>query len=75
MFYKLQPNFVCENCVKCGSRPVVGQNKRTWIVKCPNDACDNAITSDFADFEAWNKKNKPSVPLNNGTNGPFKKSG
>lgn len=74
MFYKIQPNFDVENCIKCGRRPVVGQNKHTWIVKCPNDACDNAVTSNITDFDAWNRKNKPPISINQGDNGPLKKS-
>lgn len=75
MFYKLQPNFVCENCIVCGSRPVVGQKKHTWTVKCPNAKCNNAVTGTFADFETWNRKNKPVVSIkNNGDDEDLKKS-
>ena len=74
MAYKVQPDFVCENCIKCGSRPVVEQNKHLWIVKCPNDECNNAVASSIVDFKAWDRKNKPSVPLKKGNDDPLKKS-
>lgn len=74
MFYKIQPNFEVENCVKCGRRPVVGQSKHSWVVKCPNDECDNSISGSITDFDAWNRKNKPSIPIGQNDNEAKKKS-
>ena len=74
MPYKVQPEFVCENCIKCGSRPVIDQNKNTWIVRCPNDECNNSVSNNIADFKAWDRKNKPTIALNNEDNGLQKKS-
>jgi len=71
MIYKIQPNIVCENCIKCGKKPVVEQIKHEWLLKCPNEACDNVVVSSIVNFDAWNKKNKPPISL---TSGQMKKS-
>ena len=65
MVYKIQPNIVCENCIKCGKRPVIEQIKHEWLLKCPNEACDNFVAGNIIDFDAWNKKNKSATSLNN----------
>ncbi|WP_460679072.1 hypothetical protein [Mucilaginibacter koreensis] len=64
MIYDIQPAIQCENCVKCGSRPVIEQTKKEWIVKCPNKQCANEVKSTITDINLWNHKNKPKVELN-----------
>jgi ssDNA-binding Zn-finger/Zn-ribbon topoisomerase 1 len=71
MIYNIQPNIVCENCIKCGKRPVIEQIKKGWLLRCPDNACDNSVSGDIVDFDAWNRKYKPVIPL---TNGHLKKS-
>ncbi len=58
MSYKIQPNIFCENCIKCGRRPILEHIKTDWIIVCPNKDCDNLAVDTFIDFDAWNKKNK-----------------
>ncbi|QKJ29229.1 hypothetical protein HQ865_05495 [Mucilaginibacter mali] len=69
MSYDIQPGIECENCIKCGTRPVIDQTKKgLWEVKCPNDACKNVVTGPLVDFETWNRLNKKNPNLNPGKN-------
>lgn len=63
MQYAIQPNIHCENCIKCGSRPVFEQAKKFWVVCCPNKACKNTVTGEFIDIEKWNRTNKKDVSI------------
>ncbi|GAB3904948.1 hypothetical protein [Mucilaginibacter boryungensis] len=56
--YKIQDNFMVANCIKCGRRPVVAQDAYTWIVLCPNAACNNSVEGKTANFKAWDEQNK-----------------
>ncbi|WP_462265202.1 hypothetical protein [Mucilaginibacter sp.] len=64
MTYEIQPAIVCENCIKCGRRPVIEQTKKDWKVKCPNKSCANEVSSSIVDMEQWNRKNKPDIDIN-----------
>jgi len=56
--YKIQDNFNVANCMKCGRRPIVAQNDRSWIVLCPNPACNNSVEGKTVNFKAWDEQNK-----------------
>jgi len=58
MPFAIQPNVHCENCIKCGSRPVVTQLKNIFSVLCPNADCNNIVTGKLIDLEEWNRVNK-----------------
>ena len=64
MIIAIQPNIQCENCIKCGARPHVEQEKRYWIITCPNKACKNFVKEDFFNINAWNRLNKNKAGLN-----------
>ena len=61
MILPIQPNFPCENCVKCGNRPHVEQQKKYWVITCGNKSCKNFVKSIFADFVTWNRLNKKAA--------------
>lgn len=63
MSYDIQPSIFCENCIKCGTRPVIDQTKKDWVIKCPNDSCKNSIAGPFVDFDTWNRVNKKNPNL------------
>ncbi len=63
MTYDIQPSIKCENCIKCGKRPVIEQTKKNWKVKCANKECQNEVSGPFVDIELWNRKNQPEVDL------------
>jgi len=63
MSYEIQPNIICENCIKCGKRPVIDQTKKGWQIKCPEKACNNVITGPTIDFDTWNRVNKKNINL------------
>jgi len=63
MVYNIQPHIHCENCIKCGGKPVIEQAKSVWKVKCPNKACNNEVSGPLLDIEQWNRKNQPDVNL------------
>jgi hypothetical protein len=64
MILEIQPNIHCENCSKCGSRPHIEQQKKFWIVTCPNKNCKNFVKGELVNIEGWNKINKPNASLN-----------
>lgn len=68
MSYAIQPGIFCENCIKCGTRPVIEQTKKDWIIMCPNAACKNSVAGPAVDFETWNRINKKSVDIKPGNN-------
>jgi len=69
MSYEIQEGIFCENCIKCGARPVIEQKKKgDWVILCPNAACKNSVTGSLIDFETWNRINKKSVDLKSGKN-------
>jgi hypothetical protein len=69
MSYEIQPGIDCENCIKCGTRPVIDEAKKGgWEVKCPNEACKNVVASPLVDIETWNRLNKKNVNLSRGDN-------
>ncbi|WP_162996440.1 hypothetical protein [Mucilaginibacter celer] len=61
MILQIQPNFPCENCIKCGKRPHVEQHKRYWNIACPDKNCKNFVKSSIADFATWNRLNKKAA--------------
>ena len=61
MIIQVQPNFPCENCIKCGKRPQVEQYKENWTIACPDKSCKNQVKSTIADFAAWNRLNKKAA--------------
>lgn len=63
MNLQIQPNFACENCIKCGKRPHVEQQKKNWVVACPDKSCKNFVKSTIADFASWNSLNKKAASL------------
>jgi hypothetical protein len=68
MSYEIQPGIEVENCIKCGTRPVIDQTKKGWEVKCPNDACKNIVAGPLVGFETWNRVNKKNIDLKPGDN-------
>jgi ssDNA-binding Zn-finger/Zn-ribbon topoisomerase 1 len=56
--YSIQSNIVCENCIKCNTRPVLEQVKNGWMIKCPNNSCNNSVTGKVIDFKVWDRQNK-----------------
>jgi hypothetical protein len=64
MILQIQPNIYCENCIKCGSRPHVEQQKRFWVITCPNKECKNFVKDELFNINAWNRSNKNSANLN-----------
>ncbi|QEM09748.1 MULTISPECIES: hypothetical protein [Mucilaginibacter] len=58
MTIQIQPNIQCENCIKCGRRPHIEQNKKYWAITCPNSSCKNSVKALIVDFDAWNRLNK-----------------
>lgn len=58
MILQIQPNIYCENCIKCGTRPHVEQQKKFWVIACPNKECQNFIKNALIDMKAWNNLNK-----------------
>jgi DNA-directed RNA polymerase subunit RPC12/RpoP len=67
MSNQIQPNIFCENCIKCGSRPVSEQTKKGWEIKCPNTECKNLVAGKLLDFDTWNRINKSNVTLKKDT--------
>lgn len=64
MSYPIQQGIECENCIKCGTRPVIDQtSKGLWEVKCPNEACKNVVTDALVDIDTWNRLNKKNPNL------------
>lgn len=63
MSYEIQPSIFCENCIKCGKRPVTDNTKKGWEIKCPDKNCNSKIVASFIDFEGWNRLNKPNIEL------------
>lgn len=63
MSYAIQPEIFCENCLKCGQRPVTDQTKKGWEIKCENKSCNNKVEGTFIDFDTWNKINKANIEL------------
>jgi hypothetical protein len=63
MSYEIQPGIECENCIKCGKRPVIDQSKKGWDIMCPNVICKNIVSGPLVDFETWNRVNKKNVNL------------
>ncbi|MEO3406083.1 hypothetical protein AAFN85_19380 [Mucilaginibacter sp. CAU 1740] len=63
MILQIQPNFPCENCIKCGKRPHVEQHKEKWTVACPDKNCKNQVKSTIADFTTWNRLNKKATTI------------
>jgi len=59
----IQPGIYCENCIKCGSKPVVDQVKKGWEVKCPNTDCKNVVLGSLLEFETWNRINKSNISI------------
>lgn len=68
MSYIIQPEIFCENCIKCGTRPVIEQTKKGWLILCPNAACKNSVEGPLLDFETWNRINKKSVDMKSENN-------
>jgi hypothetical protein len=66
MILEIQPNIPCENCIKCGTRPHVEQEKRYWVITCPNKECKNFVKEEFFNINAWNRLNKNNSNLNHG---------
>ncbi|OCX52959.1 hypothetical protein BEL04_01130 [Mucilaginibacter sp. PPCGB 2223] len=58
MAFVIQPNVYCENCIKCGARPVVTQLRNMFSVMCPNEECDNVVTGTLINLNEWNRINK-----------------
>jgi len=63
MSNSIQSNIYCENCIKCGSRPVAEQVKKGWEIKCPNNECKNIVSGRLLDFETWNRINKSNISI------------
>lgn len=63
MQHVIQPHLQCENCIKCGSRPVVERLKKVWVISCPNKDCKNAVESELVDLDKWNRANKKHVSI------------
>lgn len=63
MGYEIQPGIQCENCIKCGKRPIIDQTKKGWEIKCRDSACKNVVTAPLVDFDTWNRINKTDVKL------------
>ena len=63
MSLQIQPNFHCENCIKCGERPQVEQVKKYWIIACPNKDCKNMVKDEIVNFAAWNRLNKANTNI------------
>lgn len=63
MVVQIQPNFPCENCIKCGKRPQVEQRKQVWTITCPDKNCKNLVKGKIADFVTWNRLNKKTADL------------
>jgi|EndMetStandDraft_4_1072995.scaffolds.fasta_scaffold42022_3 hypothetical protein len=58
-FIKIQPSVVCENCIICGSRPVIDQVKGShFIVRCPKDGTHYQTTPGLVDINDWNLNNR-----------------
>lgn len=68
MSYEIQPEIKCENCIKCGKRPIIDQSKKGWEIKCRNKDCANVVVAPMLDFETWNRVNKKDINLNPGGN-------
>lgn len=68
MSYDIQPEIFCENCIKCGKRPVIEQTKKGWVIMCPNGECKNSVAGPTIDFETWNRINKKNVDLKSDNN-------
>ncbi|MES2279582.1 MAG: hypothetical protein V4592_26345 [Bacteroidota bacterium] len=69
MSYEIQAGVECENCIKCGKRPVIDQHKKGgWEIKCANDACKNSVSAPLVDFETWNRINKKNINLTTSDN-------
>jgi DNA-directed RNA polymerase subunit RPC12/RpoP len=72
MILEIQPNIYCEKCIKCGARPHIEQQKKYWIVTCPNKGCKNFVKEELVNIDAWNRLNKNNSNLNH--NQTFKKT-
>ncbi len=58
MPYVIQPKIHCENCNKCGSRPVIVQVKSDFSIQCPNKNCNNIVAGPYINIDEWNRVNK-----------------
>ena len=74
MSHSIQKNISCENCFKCGARPIVEQTKKGWMIACPNKGCQNTVAGALLDFDAWNRINKKDLNLKSGSDGSLKQS-
>lgn len=63
MIIEIQPNIHCENCIKCGARPHIEQQRKYWIVTCPNKGCKNLVKDEVVNIKAWNRLNKNNANL------------
>jgi hypothetical protein len=63
MILQIQPNFPCENCIKCGKRPHVEERKKSWVIACADKNCKNFIKGTAVDFATWNRLNKKPAAL------------
>lgn len=57
-YLTIQENIAVENCIICGTRPVIEQRDKSWFVFCPKQTCKNEIAGRYVDLEGWNVKNK-----------------
>ncbi|SEP42693.1 hypothetical protein SAMN05428947_116102 [Mucilaginibacter sp. OK283] len=57
-FISIQPSVICENCIICGSRPVIEQNKGKFTVRCPKDNTHYQTPPGLIDINGWNTNNK-----------------
>lgn len=57
-FIQIQANFFCEPCKDCGARPVIEQQKGTFIVRCPKHDSHYQTKPGLVDIDDWNLKNK-----------------
>ena len=63
MAFVIQPHVYCENCIKCGARPIITQSKSTFSIQCPNYECNNVVNNGpLVDFDEWNRVNRKPSP-------------
>jgi len=62
-FIQIQNNISCELCKDCGARPVIEQQKGTFIVRCPKHDSHYQTKPGLVDIDDWNLKNKVHTSL------------